>query len=252
MTTMRAAAAQAFGLIVIGDEILTGHRQDAHFLHFRELLRGRGHTLAWCWLLPDDPDTLVSHLEHSLAQERPVLCCGGIGATPDDRTRECAARAAGLPLERHPAAAEEIEARFGPAAYPTRILMADLPRGCALIPNPYNRIPGFRLARHYFLPGFPELAWPMADWVLEQDYPGTAEPLGECAVRVLDTPESALVPLMERLGRAYPALKVFSLPRLAGKGVELGLRGRQDLDRALAELRAGLEAEGFPYEELDG
>ena len=238
-----------FGLIIIGDEILRGQRQDAHFLHFRQWLGQQGRALAWCWLLPDDPEILVQHFTRSLAGPHPVFCCGGIGATPDDLTRECVARAAGVSLERHPGAAAEIEGRFGDAAYPTRILMADLPQGSTLIPNPYNRIPGFSLGEHHFLPGFPEMAWPMAAWVLQQRYTATPQPLAERSVRVLDTPESALVPLLQRLTPRYPDLKLFSLPHLGTPmTVEVGFRGRHGLEQAFADLLRELAAEGRSWE----
>lgn len=248
----RAERSWAFGLILIGDEILTGHRQDAHFPHFRETLRERGHGLAWCWILPDERAILVAHLARARAEGRPVFCCGGIGATPDDLTRDCAAEAAGVPLERHGEAAAEIEARFGAAAHPHRILMADLPRGSRLIPNPYNRVPGFSLDQQHFLPGFPEMAWPMADWVLDQYYPGRPPPLRACALRVERAAESALIPLMRELSARYPRLKLFSLPRLTEpRAVELGFRGRDGLEEAWADLRRELNAGGFAFTELE-
>ncbi len=243
-----ADAVDAFGLLVIGDEILAGKRRDRHVEAFRRLLAERGFGLGWVQILPDDPALLTARLRQSLAEALPVFSCGGIGATPDDHTRQCAAAAAGLPLERHPGAVAEIEAAFGEAAYPQRIRMAELPAGCALIPNPYNRIPGFAIARHYFLPGFPEMAHPMARWVLDRHFAAGARPEGERALRVYGASESALVPLMERLTAAHPRLKLYSLPRLGPAGfVELGLRGREGLDEAFAALREGVEALGFAF-----
>ena len=96
---------------------------------------------------------------------------GGIGATPDDHTRQAAAAALGVPLERHPEAVAEIEARFGADAYPHRVLMAEFPAGASIIPNPFNRIAAFSVRDHHFLPGFPQMAWPMLDWVLATHYP---------------------------------------------------------------------------------
>ena len=148
-----SGAPVAFGLIVVGDEVLIGGRSDAHLSHFRALLGQRGHTLAWHWLLPDEPSVLTDHLRFSIARGAPVFVCGGIGSTPDDHTRASAARAAGVTLERHPEAVALIEGRFGDDAYPDRILMADLPAGCGLVPNQYNQIPGFRLSRHFFSTG---------------------------------------------------------------------------------------------------
>lgn len=243
-----------FGLIVIGDEILNGSRQDRHLAAFKDRLLGRGHQLAWCWILPDEPALLRQQLALSMAGAAPVFCCGGIGATPDDHTRACAAAAAGVGLERHQEAARLIEERFGREAYPQRIRMADLPAGASLIPNPVNRVPGFGLLGHWFLPGFPQMAWPMADWVLDRYY-GQAALLHEDALVVRGAPESRLTPLMERLGAEFPTLKLFSLPHLGAQAsdryVLLGFRGRGDLAPAMDALRAALDTEGVRHEPSD-
>ncbi|MEJ2576769.1 MAG: molybdopterin-binding protein [Gammaproteobacteria bacterium] len=241
----------AFGLVVIGDEILSGKRRDRHFEGFRDLLAQRGFGLAWFQILADDPALITERLRTGMREQRPVFCCGGIGATPDDHTRACAAAAAGVALERHADAVAEIEARFGAEAYPTRVRMADLPAGATLIPNPYNRIPGFSILEHHFLPGFPDMAHPMAAWVLDNLYGAAAEPERELALRVPGVTESALVDLMERLVRAYPGFKLFSLPRLGAPGfVELGFRGRGDLESAYTALCQALRAAGHAYEEV--
>ncbi|MGE5152746.1 MAG: competence/damage-inducible protein A [Bdellovibrio bacteriovorus] len=240
----------AFGLIVIGDEVLNGGRADKHLAAFKERLRERGHGLAWHWVLPDEPGLLTGHLRFSLGLGSPVFVCGGIGATPDDHTRACAAAAAGVGLVRHPEAAALIEGRFGESAYPLRIRMADLPAGCGLIPNPVNQIPGFSLRGHWFLPGFPQMAWPMADWVLDRHYPRAA-PLEEAALRVLGVPESQLIPLMEDLGRRFPRLKLFSLPHLGeDPHILLGFRGRGGLAQAMAALGEGLNRAGIAFEPI--
>ena len=243
---------EAFGLIVIGDEVLNGSRADKHLAEFKERLAARGHGLAWHWVLPDDPEPLVAHLRFSMGRAAPVFVCGGIGATPDDHTRACAAAAAGVELVRHPAARDLIEGRFGESAYPHRILMADLPAGCTLIPNPVNQIPGFSLKGHWFLPGFPEMAWPMAEWVLERHY-GRAPPLLEAAVEVLDAPESRLIPLMLALGERFPDLKLFSLPHLGDDPhVLLGFRARTELSAGMDALRASLTEAAIRFRERSG
>lgn len=246
------AGPMTFGLIVIGDEILHGDRQDRHLAAFKQLLSARGHQLGWCWILPDEPERLIRQLAASMAAREPVFCCGGIGATPDDHTRACVAAAAGVELKRHAEAAALIEGRFGADAYPQRIRMAELPVGAALIPNPVNQVPGFELHRHWFLPGFPSMAWPMAEWVMDQHY-GRAEPVHESALEVWGASESQLIPLMEALGAQFPELKLFSLPHLgeceAERYILLGFRGRGDLAPVMAALCAELEAEDIVYRE---
>ena len=237
-----------FGLIIIGDELLFGNRNDQHQMQFRNLLARHDMQLKRCWLLPDDTESLISHLTFSMSEELPVFVCGGIGATPDDLTRACAAEASGVPLERHKEAQKLIEERFGDEAYPVRILMADLPRGCELIPNPYNQIPGFTINRHHFLPGFPEMAWPMAEWVLENNYPPSHSTLRERSLRVLNTPESRLVSLMEEMNSRYPNLSLFSLPQLGSEGsIELGIRGEGNIDDAFAALEEALHDRNIPF-----
>ncbi|WP_425482465.1 competence/damage-inducible protein A [Allochromatium palmeri] len=239
----------AFGLIVIGDEVLNGARVDAHLAAFKRLIGERGHTLAWYWMLPDDPDGLTAHLRFSMRRPDPVFVCGGIGATPDDHTRACAAAAAHVELMRHPEAARLIEDKFGESAYPHRILMADLPAGAELIPNPVNQMPGFTLARHWFLPGFPKMAWPMAEWALDQHF-GRCVQVRESAVLVRGVPESQLIPLMRRLTLEYPELKHFSLPHMGDNPhIRFGFRGRDGLDAAMRDLRQALDEAAIAYVE---
>jgi molybdopterin-biosynthesis enzyme MoeA-like protein len=241
----------AFGIIVVGDEILNGRRRDRHFEGLGGMLRERGFGVAWLRILPDDPDYLTVELGRTMAEGLPVLCCGGIGATPDDHTRACAARAAGVPLHMHPEAVAEIEARFGEEAYPNRIKMAELPQGSELIPNPYNRIPGFSITRHYFLPGFPDMAHPMAAWVLDTYYATGGRSERQRSVRVHGVTESGLIDLMQELTTRFPEVKLFSLPRLGAElQIELGFRGRGDLAVPLAALVAALEQRGISYEIL--
>lgn len=238
-----------FGLIVIGDEILGGRRRDRHFDGIGGLLRERGFALAWLRILPDDPEYLVAELAHTMAEGIAVFCCGGIGATPDDHTRACAARAAGVELTLHPQAVAEIEARFGADAYPNRIRMAELPQGCELIPNPYNRIPGFSIRRHYFMPGFPDMAHPMAAWVLDTHHGGRVEPERLRSVLVRGVTESALMELMQALVERFPEARLFSLPRLGPEfQIELGFRGHGDLEAPMRALIDGLRARGVTFD----
>ncbi|MEO8166545.1 MAG: competence/damage-inducible protein A [Betaproteobacteria bacterium] len=187
-----------FGTLIIGDEILSGKRQDKHFPKIVELLRARGLGLSWNMNLPDDPEIITQVLTSTLARPEIVFSFGGIGATPDDHTRQCAAKAAGVDLALHPDAKREIEARFGVEAYPKRIQMGVFPQGSRIIPNPYNRVPGFSLGRHHFLPGFPEMAWPMMEWVLDTEYPHLHQthPSVDLAIIVRDAAESQLIDLM--------------------------------------------------------
>ena len=239
-----------FGLVVIGDEILSGRRRDRHVDFFRTLLAEQGHALHWVQILPDDPGLLTDRLRQTMAEGNPVFSCGGIGATPDDHTRQCAAEAAGVPLVRHPGAQRLIEERFGESAWPHRVRMADLPEGSTLVPNPVNQVPGFSILEHHFLPGFPDMAHPMAAWVLEKRYPDAGEPEMELSLRVPGVSENELMALMQDLDGRWPGLKLFSLPRRGEQNfVELGFHGPEEqVEPAFAMLRQRLEAMGMGYE----
>lgn len=247
------AGRRPIGIYIIGDEILSGKRRDAHLARVIDTLRARGLALAWALYLGDDRERLIDAFRRSMASDAVVFSFGGIGATPDDHTRQAAAAAAGLALERHPGAVAEIEAQFGESAHPKRVLMADLPRDAGLIPNPVNRVPGFFVGEHHFFPGFPDMAWPMLDWVLAERYPDwRTEPEVELAIRVSGAGESQLVDLMERVVREHPACKLFSLPSLKPvRTIELGVRGlRRDCEPAIAALQAGVTAAGFAWERM--
>jgi molybdopterin-biosynthesis enzyme MoeA-like protein len=243
-----------FGALIIGDEILSGKRQDKHLTKVIELLRARGLSLSWAHYLGDERRRIVEALFRSFATDDVVFSFGGIGATPDDHTRQAAAEAAGVALELHPEAKAEIEARFGAEAYPKRILMGEFPAGSRIIPNPYNRVPGFSIGKHHFLPGFPEMAWPMMEWVLDDYYPHLHRATRELdeAIIVREAGESQLVDLMNDIVARYPLLRLFSLPHIGadGRHIELGVRGDVDTVRiAMEEIRAGVTRLGFPWDD---
>src|SRR5690606_24919550 len=98
-------------MIIIGDEILSGRRQDKHFSKMIELLSQRGMQLGGAEFVSDDRATIVETLKRSFSTDDIVFCCGGIGATPDDQTRQAAGEALGLPIELHPEAARLIAER---------------------------------------------------------------------------------------------------------------------------------------------
>ncbi|MEO5661317.1 MAG: molybdopterin-binding protein [Polaromonas sp.] len=285
-----------FGIIIIGDEILSGKRADKHLPKVIELLAARGLTLAYAEYVGDDPARITATLARAFAAARAsgdvVFSTGGIGATPDDHTRQCAARALGVDLALHPEARRLIEERMrdtakeqGSAFVPERhdnlhrLNMGVFPLGAEIIPNPYNKIPGFSCnvergddgrragppqARPtpsggsdphavgerggiHFVPGFPVMAWPMIEWVLDQRYAHRHQKLAyiEKSVIVMGSMEATLTPLMQAIEAAHAGVKVFSLPSVDhpefGRHIELGVKGSPEaVSRAYPALMAGL------------
>ncbi len=245
-----------FGAIIIGDEILSGKRQDKHLSKLIEALSSRGLELVWAQYLGDDTPLITASLKRTLTMPEVVFSFGGIGATPDDHTRQCAAAAAGVELKLHPDAESEIRARFiddPKGVTPQRLEMGTFPVGSRIIPNPFNRIPGFNYGNIYFLPGFPQMAWPMMQWVLDTHYSHLFDVnrIGEAAIIVREAGESLLIDLMRVVQTKFPALKIFSLPRVQPERfIELGARGDpSQVAAAMVDLKDGVTAMKFPWTE---
>lgn len=254
----------AFGLIIVGDEILSGKRADKHLPKVIELLAERGLSLAWARFIGDDRDRITDALREAFAGSDVVFSCGGIGATPDDHTRQCAAAALQVNLALHPEARDLIEQRMRDVAADKgevhdparpdnvhRLNMGVFPVGARIITNPYNKIPGFSCdgpggGTVHFVPGFPVMAWPMIEALLDGPYrhlhrQGAWQ---ERSVVVMGAMEASLTPLMEIIEREHP-VKVFSLPSVDhpeyGRHIELGVKGAPDaVSAAFASLLDGL------------
>ncbi len=260
---------QQFGLIIVGDEILSGKRVDKHLSKVIEILGARGLPLAYADYVGDDPDRITSTLQRAFASGDVVFSTGGIGATPDDHTRQCAARALGVELELHPQAELLIRERMQEMAREQgtlyeanrpdnvhRLNMGVFPVGASIVPNPYNKIPGFSCAgagsgRVYCVPGFPVMAWPMIEWALDTDYPHcfNRAPQVEHSIIVFGGLEAMLTPLMHHIEDSHPPIRVFSLPSVDhpqyGRHIELGVKGPASLvPAAWADLVRGLHNVG--------
>ncbi|WP_332824794.1 competence/damage-inducible protein A [Ramlibacter sp.] len=255
-----SAPTPSFGLVIVGDEILSGKRADKHLPKVIELLGARGLQLAWAEYVGDSPERITATLQRSFASGDVVFSCGGIGATPDDHTRQCAARALGVELELHPQAEALIRERMQDTAREQgvpyepdrpdnihRLNMGVFPKGATIIRNPYNKIPGFSVGSVYFVPGFPVMAWPMIESVLDAQYTHlfTRDAYLEKSVIVFGSMEATLTPLMEQVEREHPGVKVFSLPSVDhptwGRHIDLGVKGAPaEVDPAYRTLLDGL------------
>ena len=267
-----------FGIIIVGDEILSGKRADKHMPKAIELLAARGLQLSYADYVGDDPERITATLARAFAAARTrgdvVFSFGGIGATPDDHTRLCAARALGVALELHPQAKVLIRERMQDVAREQglpfepdrednihRLNMGTFPVGASIIPNPYNKIPGFFCAPPggsephsvgerggiYFVPGFPVMAWPMVEWVLDTHFSHLhqVQAYMEKSVIVMGSMEAMLTPLMLDIEARHPGVKVFSLPSMDhaeyGRHIELGVKGAPaDVNAAFPGVLAGL------------
>ena len=257
-----------FGIIIIGDEILSGKRQDKHLAKFIELLSERGLGLSYADYVGDDPERITLTLQRAFEHKGVVFSCGGIGATPDDHTRQCAAKALGFDLVLHPEAEVLIRERTREVALENglpyepdrpdnvhRLNMGRFPAGASIIPNPYNKIAGFTCQGPqglvHFVPGFPVMAWPMMAWVLDNFYAEHfhSQAHMEKSIIVMGAMEATLTPLMEAIEARFSGVKVFSLPSVDhpefGRHIELGVKGSpEQVQASFPELVLGLHEFG--------
>ena len=238
------------GLVIIGDELLQGRRADKHFPHVRGYFEELGVDISWVYWLGDETGLLVEHFQAIKKRGDVCFCFGGIGATPDDLTRQAMAEAHGVEVVAHPEAVRLIENQFGEGAYPNRILMAQLPAGAELIPNQFNNIPGFSVGEIYCLPGFPEMAWAMVQWIVHSYYDVSQNPENYFQSFVVPgARESELIQLLEDTQQDFHQVKLSSLPRFPKAGgwqVELGARGsEQEVLLALRRLERELTNRGY-------
>ena len=220
-----------FFTLIIGTEILNRRRSDKHFDFVTKALSKKGHKLSGSFIIEDDPALIVQTLRFIASQSNPVLFSfGGIGSTPDDYTRKCAAIAlkdGQLPV--HKEAKKIIEEKLGEAAYPHPVKMAELPKGAKLLYNPVNKMPAFSLdERFFFMPGFPEMSHPMVEEILEKLIPNKKEYYRHTLTALCK--ENELIEVMEQMPKN---VEFSSLPKLYSDGWRVSISVASD-DEALA------------------
>lgn len=243
---------RTFGAIIIGDEILSGKRQDKHLAKVIAVLGARGLALSHARYVGDEPARITALLRESFATDDVVFSFGGIGATPDDHTRQCAAAALGVALAEHPEAIAAMQAKPDFELTPHRRRMAEFPLDAKAIPNPYNGIAAFSCGDHHFLPGFPEMSWPMLEWLLETRYVHLfhAKPSVSHSIIILEAGESNLIDMMESITARYPQLKLSSLPQFTsgGRQIEFSLSGDPaTVPQAMAAAQAEIMRLGYAF-----
>jgi molybdopterin-biosynthesis enzyme MoeA-like protein len=267
MSSETSAKKPTFGLIIIGDEIMSGKRTDKHLPKVIEMMTERGLQLDYAEYVGDSPERITATLKRAFDSGDVVFSTGGIGATPDDHTRHCAAKALGVELALHPVAETLIRERMqdvarenGTAYEPAhadnihRLNMGVFPAGATTIANPYNKIPGFSCVGKtgqgavHFVPGFPVMAWPMIAAVLDAQYSAYFQKSAyiEKSIIVFGSMEAMLTPLMLELEKNHAGIKVFSLPSVDhpthGRHIELGVKGAPEaVALAYPAMLAGLK-----------
>ena len=239
--------------LIIGTEILNRRRVDRHFDFVSKIIGNYGHKLSGSLIIEDDPALIVQTLKFLSSQPNSIIFSfGGIGSTPDDYTRKCAAISLrDGELYTHPEAKAIIEERLGNDAYPHPIHMADLPKGAELIENPVNRMPAFSLdERYFFMPGFPEMSHPMVSSILKGLFPEKNHYHRYTLTALCK--ENELIDVMKKMP---DSVEFSSLPKLYSDGwrvsISVASHDKEEAKKAFQLYIDQLEEKKIPYSMID-
>ncbi len=250
MSAGAAARTVTAGLVIIGNEILSGRTKDANLAFLGEELNGLGVRLSEVRVVADVEAAIVEAVNALRARYDYVFTTGGIGPTHDDITVDCVAKAFGRPVVVHPEAKALLEAHYGDQINPARLRMARAPEGAGLVDNPVSVAPGLKIENVYVLAGIPKIMQAQFRSLSHELVGG--RPLQSRSFPVA-VPESVVAPGLTALQERFPDVEMGSYPFARGGrfGTSLVLRATDEerLDAAeagLRELLDELRAEPMP------
>ena len=226
------------GVLVIGNEILSGRTKDVNLPFLGERLHALGIDLLEARVIADDEAAIVEAVRAFSQRFTYVFTTGGIGPTHDDITADCVAKAFEVPLIENPEARAILEAHYEPGQLnAARLRMARTPEGATLIPNPVSAAPGFKIGNVHVMAGVPKIMQAMFDGIADGLVGG--KPMLSRTV-ISNLPEGAIAEGLGEIQARHPDLQLGSYPsfRAGNFGTALVVRGRDpdDLDRTAEEL----------------
>lgn len=239
--------------IVIGNEILSGRTQDVNLNYLAKALNELGVRLVEARVIPDIEQTIIDTVNECRARFDHVFTTGGIGPTHDDITAESIARAFGVGVVYHPDIEERIRRREAPPeVMQSRLLMARVPEGAALIDNPTGGPQGFQMANVYVLAGVPMVMQAMLGSLTKARL-GGGDPVRSRSIGA-HLGESTVAKALKEIQDRHPNVDLGSYPfyRQDGYGTNLVMRGTDDaeLDEMKEEVRRMIVSFGAePLEE---
>jgi molybdenum cofactor synthesis domain-containing protein len=225
------------GLIIIGNEVLSGRTQDANLKYIATRLGELGIALREARVIPDVPETIIATVNEARARFDHVFTTGGIGPTHDDITSECISAAFGVPWEIHPVAFEKMNASYKPGDFnAARQRMATMPRGASLIETTASIAPGFSIGNVHVMAGVPRIMQAQFEAVATTLRGGL--PIISRAVHSKAVMEGTIAAGLTAIQGRYPALDIGSYPyyREGGGGVSIVAKGT-DAPAAEAAIR---------------
>ena len=223
------------GMLVIGDEVLSGRTQDANTQTLAKALGEIGVTLREARAIADDHETIIAAVRELSARFDYLITSGGIGPTHDDITAEAVAAAFSAPIGIRDDARAILEAHYGDRINAGRLRMARIPGGASLIENPVSAAPGFCIENVFVLAGVPRVFNAMLDFVLPQLTGGAKTHEVSIPSHV---PEGELSGPLAAVDVRHPAVSIGSYPRMkpeGGWGVTIVLRSTEPEALAAAQ-----------------
>jgi molybdenum cofactor synthesis domain-containing protein len=230
------------GLLVIGDEILSGRTKDKNIGYTAEYLTAIGIDLKEVRVVPDDEPEIVAALNALRARYTYVFTTGGIGPTHDDITADAVAKAFGVPIDYNTRAVEILRARLaqtGGVMNEARMRMTRMPAGAELVLNKISAAPGFRIGNVIVMAGIPAVMQAMLEYVTPQLKTG-AKMLSE-TVRA-DCREGDIGTELGAIAKAHPDVIIGSYPFMDERGANAHVVMRSRDPQKLATVKAEVEA----------
>lgn len=230
------------GMIVIGDEILSGRTKDRNIGHLADIMTAIGIDLKEVRIVPDEEDEIVAAVNATRSRHDYIFTTGGIGPTHDDITADAISKAFGVPCEYDEKAYAMLEAHYaarGMEFTEARKRMARMPRGASHIPNPISIAPGFIIGNVHVMAGVPTIFQAMLDQVV---------PTLRTGVKLLSVTvpcsygEGTIGGPLADIQKAHPDTIIGSYPKfLDGRfWIELVVRSRSQ--QAMDEARTAIES----------
>jgi molybdenum cofactor synthesis domain-containing protein len=231
------------GLIVIGNEILSGRTHDKNIPWIAERLEQHGIQLLQVRVVADIEHDIVEAVNALRGRYRYVFTTGGIGPTHDDITAPSVAKAFGRLMERNTEALKRLRAYYKVEDFnDARQRMADMPRDITLIDNPVSAAPGFSIENVYVMAGVPAIMQAMFDSVLPTLKGG---PAVKSKTIQTELKEGQIAAGLEKVQKKHPAISIGSYPYFKDGlvGVSLVLRGTDEfaIQKAYQDVRAMLD-----------
>ncbi len=231
------------GIILVGNEILSGKIQDANAAYLCRELRGLGVDVRRITVIPDEVALIADEVAAFSREFDVVFTSGGVGPTHDDVTMEGVARAMGVPVVRHPALASLLERYYKDRINAAHLRMAEVPEGAELVSGESLRFPTILMRNVYILPGVPEIFRQKFD-ALRERFRDQPIHLKNVFVRI---GEGTLAEHLNGLLVAFPLLLLGSYPEFSNPEyqvkVTLESRDRGYLEQALTDFLARLPAD---------